>query len=347
MRPVSASREAQALFAPARLAARAAAAIGCLSVIVIGAGCGSQGSPAAGAPAADGTVTVAVVPGVDNATLALADQGGVFRRNGLTVKIVHYGTVGQELSALRSGTAGIAAADYADLFFAQATSPTATYKIVADGYDAAPGVLELMTLPGSQITSPIQLAGQRIAVSDSQRVGAPKDAPDSLAVAAAASVLESFGVNLTAVNWQNMPPRDEIRALAHGQVQAALLAEPYIYQAQRDLGAVKLIDACSGSTAGLPLSGYFTTASFARQHPAVVAAFRSGIEEAAAQASMPGPVEAVLPRYARMTRQEASLVTIGSYPTSTIAASLQRTADLLSAEGVIRNRLNVAAMIIS
>lgn len=347
MRPVSARIMASAFSATARRAVRAATAIGCLGLVVLTASCGGQGSPAAGATAPSGTITVAVVPGIDSATLALAQRGGLFQHAGLNVRMTKYDTVASELAALRAGTADIAAADYADLFAAEANSSTPTYKIVADGYDAVPGVVELMTLPGSKITSPVQLAGQRIAVSNTQRVNVPRGAPTSLAAAAATSVLQSFGVNLTAVSWLPMSPLDEIHALAHGQVQAALLSEPYIYLAQRDLGAVELIDACSGSTAGLPLSGYFTTGSFARKYPAAVSAFKSAIQQAAAQAAMPGPVQAVLPGYAGLTRQEASLVTVGSYPTATIAASLQRTADLLDAEGLLRTRLNVAAMIVS
>jgi len=328
------------------MAYRAVTALAALSLTTLVASCNLPSGSAAGGVPADTTVTVAVVPGIDNATLALAQHDGLFARAGIKVKIADYSSVGQELSALRTNAVNIAGGDYADFFFAQATSPSPIYGIVADGYDAAPGVLELMTLPTSRIKSPTQLAGQVIGVPDSGRVRAPRDAPDSLPVAAATSVLQSFGVNLSAVRWDHMAPLAEIRALQQGDVHAVLLAEPYIYLAQRELGAVQLIDACSGATAGLPLSGYFSTSSWSRNNAAVIAAFRSALEQAAEEASMPGPVQAVLPRYAGLTRQEAALVTVGTYPVSTIAASLQRTADLLNAEGMIRFRLNVAAMIV-
>jgi NitT/TauT family transport system substrate-binding protein len=328
------------------MAHRAMTALVGLSLTMLVASCNLPSGSAAGNAAAGTAVTVGVVPGIDNATLALAQHDGLFTSAGIKVKIVDYKSVGQELSALSTNAVNIAGGDYADLFFAQATSPSPIYRIVADGYDATPGVLELMTLPNSRIKSPIQLAGQQIGVPDTGQVRAPRDAPNSLAVAAATSVLQSFGVNLSAVRWDYMSPMDEIRALQRGQVHAILLAEPYIYLAQRQLGAVQLIDACSGATAGLPLSGYFSTTSWSRNNAAAVAAFRSAMQQAAAEASMPGPVQAVLPRYAELTTQEAAMVTVGTYPASTIAASLQRTADLLNAEGMIRFRLNVAAMIV-
>jgi NitT/TauT family transport system substrate-binding protein len=323
-----------------------APALAGLSLTVLLAGCNLPGGSAAVSTVGSTIVTVAAVPGIDNATLALAQKNGLFASAGIKVKIDTFRSVPEELAALSSGTVDIAAGDYGDLFFAQATSRSPIFRIIADGYDAAPGVLEIMTLPDSRITSPSQLAGLRIAAPLSGEVSAPTDAPDSLAIATATSVLQSFGVNLSAVQWKNMSATDELRSLADGHVQAILVGEPYIYLAQRQLGAVELVDACSGATAGIPLSGYFTTSVWSRNNSATVAAFRSAILQAAAEASMPGPVQAVLPAYSRMSKQEAALVTVGTYPVATIAASVQRTADLMNTEGMIRFRLNVAAMIV-
>jgi len=319
------------------------AAVGLTLVL---ASCNLPGGSAAVSAVGGATVTVAVVPGIDNATLALAEKDGLFTKAGIKVKLDIYPSVSQELTALSSGQVDIAAGDYGDLFFAQANAPSPIYRIIADGYDAVPGVLEIMTLPNSHITSPTQLAGLRIAAPDAGVVAAPTDAPDSLAIASATSVLQSFGVNLSTVRWRNMSPADELQALGTGKVQAVLLTEPYIYLAQRQLGAVELVDACSGATAGIPLSGYFTTTAWFRQNSAAAAAFRTAVQDAAGEASMPGPIQQVLPGFSALTSQEAALVTIGSYPVSTIAASVQRTVDLMNTEGMIKLRLNVAAMII-
>jgi NitT/TauT family transport system substrate-binding protein len=336
-------RRAGALVSP-RLR-HAAVALAGLSLAAAAAGCDLPGSSASGAVPAGVTVSVGVVPGIENATMALAQHNGLFSAAGIKVKIVRFGTVRQAMAALNSGAVDIADGDYANLFSAQAASPASpVYRIVADGYDAAPGVLELMTLPTSRLKSPEQVAGL-IGAPNTERVSVPRGAPDSLAIATADSVLQSFGVNLSGVTWDSMAPLDEIRALQEGRVQAVLLAEPYIYLAQRQLGAVELIDACSGATAGLPLAGYFSTVPWASRNAATISAFRSGLKEAAAQAAMPGPVQAVLPGYTGLSKQEAALLTLGVYPASTIAASLQRTADLMFGEGVIRFRLNVAAMI--
>jgi NitT/TauT family transport system substrate-binding protein len=106
-----------------------------------------------------------------------------------------------------------------------------------------------------------------------------------------------------------------------------------------------ILDACSGETVNLPLEGYFAPRSFAAKHRALLLAFRSALVRAQADAVQPAPLEAVFQHYAGMSRQTASLITVGAYPTSTKVASLQRVADLMSFYGALPHPLDVAQMI--
>jgi NitT/TauT family transport system substrate-binding protein len=290
-------------------------------------------------------VKVGVVPGIDNATLYLAKKDGFFARAGINVRIVDFPSVQKELQALTSGSVNVAAGDYGDLFAQQSNLQQNAYKIIADGYDAAAGVVQIMTMPSSAVTSAGALSGRIIGAPDTNLVQTPlQGAPNSLLIASATSVLQSDGVNMSGVTWRWMSQRQEIAELVHGQIAAALLTQPYVYQAEQS-GAYELVDACSGATAGIPLSGYFTSTSWSANHAGEVRAFRAGLAKADAEASMPGPVQAVLPVYAKLTKQEAALVTTGVYPLSTVTASIQRTADLMTSVGMIRKQLNVASMI--
>lgn len=301
----------------------------------------SQAAASSGEP----VVKVGVVPGIDNATLSLGKKHGDFARAGIDVQIVKFTSVDDELRALAGGKVDVAAADYGHLFAPRSALQKSAYKILADGYDAAPGVVQLMTMPDSPVKTPGDLANRMIGAPDTNTVSrGPTSAPNSLLIASATSVLGSFDVNLSGVRWKNMSQQQEVSELVHGQLHAVLLTEPYIYQAQQ-AGAVELVDACSGATAGIPLSGYFTSRSWSRDKTQEVAAFRAGLTEADAQASMPGPVQALLPAYAGLNKQEAALITTGVYPLRTITADLQRTADLMWGSGMITQRLNVAKMI--
>ena len=56
-----------------------------LAVVVLASGCQVLGIGASGGTPARGPITVAVVPGIDNAPLSIAVRDGLFRQHGLDV----------------------------------------------------------------------------------------------------------------------------------------------------------------------------------------------------------------------------------------------------------------------
>jgi len=165
--------------------------------LILVSGCHVLGasSSAGSGPTASGTVTVAAPPGVADAPLYIGIKDGFFSRAGLTVKVVPSASVKQALSALRHGSANIVFGDYADMFYAQEQKPAPHLLTVADGYDAQPNVMEILTLPGSRIVSPSDLVGKTIGTAAPQVMPATgpggRPRPYSLDTVAAWSVLNS------------------------------------------------------------------------------------------------------------------------------------------------------------
>jgi NitT/TauT family transport system substrate-binding protein len=310
------------------------------------AGCSAGGSNGAAA----GTITVAAVPGVPNAPLYYANHDGLFANAGLTIKIRNFSTVSAEVTALQRGQVDIAAGDYGNFFFAQGQAASSgQFKIVAAGYAAGPSVVEVLTYPGSPVNNPADL------VTPNVKVGLPSDdalpgrnvSPPSLEAAATQSVLSAYvAAKSSEVNWVELSQAQEVAQLRTHKIQAALLTEPYIYQAETDFGATEVLDACSGATASLPLSGYFAMSAWSAHNPAAIADFQSAIEKAQAVAAMPGPVQSVLPAATHMSAQDASLVTVGSFPTTTNSIAIQRVADLMWDDALTPKAVNVPKMII-
>src|SRR6266571_1992116 len=120
-----------------------------------------------------------------------------------------------------------------------------------------------------------------------------------------------------------MPEQKMINALQTGQVQAIVATQPYILQAEKNLGAVAVLDSCSGVTAGLPLLGYFSTDAFATGHSQAVRAFRSAL------------LQTLLTSSKVMNEQDAALLTLGQYPTFLSLGQVQRVADLMYVSGLI------------
>jgi NitT/TauT family transport system substrate-binding protein len=333
---------------PVRCAAGVAATA---TGLILLAGCQfpDTGSSAGSGPTASGTITVAAAPGVADAPLYIGLREGLFSRAGLTVKVVSTSSAQQGVAALRSGSANIVFADYADMFYAQELKPSPHLLTVADGYDAGPSVMEILTLPGSKIVSPKDLAGKTIGTDQAQLMptkgpgGHPR--PYSQDTLAAWSVLESDNVDQTTIHWDPMPATKLLDALKSHRVDAILATEPTIYEAESQLGAVPVLDACTGATANLPLYGYFTNKAYADRNANVVTAFRAALEKAQTQAGMAAPLQTALTKSAGLKPQTAALVTFGTYPTTLSAQNIQRVVNLLFFFNALGATLNVPSLV--
>ena len=290
-------------------------------------------------------ITVAGVPGIDSAPLRVAVRDGLFQQRGLNVTIKNYQSLSAELQALASGQAQVAVGDYTGFLYEQAAG-RASLRLIADGYDAAANSVAILTMPGSGITTPQQLEGQSGSVATPAAEVIPYSAtvPYNIQTLAAEEVLQNDGVSPSSVNWTQMQAQNMIGALRSGKVKAILATEPYILAAEEQLGAVEVVDASSGVTSGLPMSGYFSLASYAHANPSAVQAFQEALNQAQSDCAQRGTVQAVLPQLSGMSTGDAAQVTLGTYPTSVNAGQVQRVATLMYDAGMITNPVAVSAL---
>ena len=348
---------------PARVLASVTALVAGLFVV---AGCRVPGTspPATAVPTAKASITVAETPGVGDAPLFIAFQEGLFRDAGVNIQIKNYDSTKAELFALQTGKVDVAFGDYADMFYAQAhalelakgnvAKANLNLVVVADGYDAEANTMEVLAMPGSPgrpgIVTPQQLKGKSVGTAPAQLM--PSNVagqPYSLDTVATQSVLQNNNVKPSSITWKPVPvegPTGMIAQLAAGRVDAILATEPTIFEAEAQLGAVPVLDSCTGSTANLPLDGYFSTRTFATAHHAKLAAFRSVLLRAQALANnQSAPVRNTLEGSEGMSVQDASLLTIGQYPTTVSVNDLQRVIQLMFAANAIPAQPSVKAML--
>ncbi len=328
-----------------------------VSAALLVSGCRVPGTSSEAGAAGSQTVTVAVVGdgskgplSVADAPLSVAAADGLFKQHGLNVVVKTYGTTAEVAQALSSGDAQIAAGDYTGFLYRQDTGALKLH-LIADGYDAAPNMMEVLTLPNSKITTPQQLAGATVATPE-PAVTYPvnssvnnSDLPYNIETLATETVLQDDGVSPSSVTWKPTPLAQMVGDLKSGKVQAILVPEPYVFEAESQLGAQEVLDSSSGAAAGLPLSGYFSLAKYASANPSAVQSFRTALLQAQANSGMRAPVQAVLPSATGMTAQDAALVTLGAYPTSLSVGQVQRVAQLMFDAGMIGNTLNVRQMV--
>lgn len=333
----------QSMAARRRLVAGAA---GTAAVLLAVAGCRVPGlSSVASGPAVSATITVSALPGPANAPLYIGIRDGLFRRQGLTVKVHPSGVVANEVSQLQSGRTDIAFADYADMFYARETSDK-HLVVDADAYDCAANVVQILTLPQDHITTPQNLRNKIIGTASPQELPTGQGDPYSLETTAAWSVLGNVNENLPkSIHWDPMPEASLISALQIHQVDAILTTEPVTYQAESQLGAIPVADGCTGATENLPLDGYFSNSAWALAHENVVKAFRTALYQAQADAAVNSPVQTALMNAAQMPPQEAAMINFGTYPTGTLAQNLQRVATLMFFYNALPQSLLVGHMI--
>jgi NitT/TauT family transport system substrate-binding protein len=319
------------------------ATCGLVALLAVGtAGCSTGGGGAG--TAVSGVITIAATPGIDDAPLWIAQQKGLFSSEGLNVQIKDFGSESANLAAVANGQAKIAATDFGNVFALQQQHPNLDLRILADGYNAGAGTVEILTLPKYNISTPLGLRTVKIGLPDDSLISALQPGvPPSLNAAAAAEVISNYlASGADTLNWDPLSQQQEISDLADGQLHAVLLTQPYVYEAESTLGATELVDAFSGETAAMPLSGYVATSPWVKANSAAVADFQAALTQAQTDASMVNTIQQALPKLPSaglgvptISTQVADMVSLGTYPTSTTAQSLQRVADLMGNDGML------------
>ncbi|MBP2325215.1 NitT/TauT family transport system substrate-binding protein [Kibdelosporangium banguiense] len=279
-------------------------------------------------------VTVGTLPIVDTVPLAIAQEKGYFKQEGLEVEVKSLPGGAAAVPGLANGELQFAFGNYVSFFTAQAKG-VLDIKLVADAYQATQGMFLIMTGKGSEVGKPLGLAGKKIAINTKSNI----------VELTARSSLEAAGVDPKTVTFTEIPFPDMQAALERNNVDAAFMVEPYITQSERSAGMVPVLDAATGATQDVPIAAWATSAKFAQASPKTTAAFQRAIVKGQRDAADRRLVEQTVPTYAKVDKDTASLMNLGSWPTSLSAVRMQRVIDLMKKYGVLDKPIDPAAMI--
>jgi NitT/TauT family transport system substrate-binding protein len=306
------------------------------------AACGDSGSDSDKTPNPQGlekpVLNVGVVPVPDSAPLAIAMQKGFFAQEGLTIKRQVIKASPEATPKLINGSMDLALLNYVSTFVAQ-DKGAAKFKLLTDSYQGTNNSFALLTGKDSKIKELSELKGKKIAVP------APKSITDLLL----AVTLKANGVDRDKdVQVVPVPLPSMGAALKQGTVDAVATVEPFVTNIQAEQGARRLADLVNGPTKDFPIAGWGGTDKFAEKNPKTVAAFQRAISKALnLAASNRNEVTRTIPTYTEIPAKTASLITLGSYPTTLSDTRLQRVADLLTEYGYVRAKPNIAQMMVA
>jgi NitT/TauT family transport system substrate-binding protein len=299
------------------------------------AGCAGSTAGQAGAGGNGLThVSVGVLPIIDDASVYVALQHGLFDAQGLDVTPVALNSGEQATQELLSGQLQFTFSNYVSTVLA--ASQGAQLRVVADGAQGLPNTNDLMVARDSPIQSVTQLRGKTIAVN----------ATGNIATMMTDSTLRAYGVPVNSVRYKVLPFPDMAAALAARTVDAAWMAEPFITESGEQTGAEELADTATGPTANFPIAGYATLRSYARANPKVVAEFTAALVRAQAISGNRSAVEQAIPTYiGGMTPALVAAVQLDQYPTSLSRTRLQRVADMMLSAGLLTRPFNVSQLL--
>jgi NitT/TauT family transport system substrate-binding protein len=279
------------------------------------------------------SVAVGVLSAVNTATLYLAIKEGYFRQEGLTVIPRQLAVSTEAIPFLLHGTIAISSGNM-DTYLAADAVGVLPLRILNETALCSPRTLAVLALPRSGIASAAQLAGKTIAVAADPDI-------QTLTINRLLGPAEAKTVRYVVVPFASMDAE-----LAAGKIDAIATLEPYISAAERADGAKAVLDQCGGANAGMPLGGYFTTASWAAKYPNTARAFQTALNKAQALADGdPAQVRQVLPTFMKVSALVAAKVGLPRFATGLDAAAIQGVADLAYQGGELRKPVTVASLV--
>lgn len=298
------------------------------------AACGDDGDSAS-SNGGRVTVRVAGLPLVDCAMLYVAQDRGLFEKEGLDVRITQVQQSLQALPALAKGQIDmVASANYVTYLQAHEQG-TLDIRIVAEAIRAAPKMMDVLVSKDSDIKTVADLKGKKLAVNVLNNV-------QSLTFD---EILEEQGVG--APVYRQIPFPQMGAALEKGQVDAVHAVEPFDSSIQDELGARVLVDGSSAPVESIPLSGYITTQQFATENAKPLAAFQRAIKAAVKIAAEdPSIVRDILPTYTKVSAEQAKEIDLPAYPPTMDSRQIARITDLMEKQGMLKKPIDPATLLV-
>jgi len=300
-------------------------------IVVPAVGCTTAGGNAAltstSSKPEEPDITVAAIPAVDLAGLYIAQDEGLFARQGLHVTIEKIPSSQAIIADQLKGQIDISAGSYVAYISAQAAGTR--FHILAEASTLAPNTRMLVTTGTSPITTVAELAGKKIGVNGTNSIG-------TLLISA---LLSAHGISTRKVTFITDPGGFPAmpRQLQDGDWDAAFLAEPYVTAAGEEYGEHVLADLDQGTALNLPIDGYLATQAWTQQHPKTAAAFTRAIEQGQAIAnSDASAVKAAMAQYDNLPPQVTAAIALTGYPVGPVVkASIQRVATAMLEFGIL------------
>lgn len=197
---------------------------------------------------------------------------GFFRKHGIDLEISQLSSGAAVAAAVAGGSADIGQSNVPSVAAARQRGIPLVFIAAANAFVAAQHQSALVVAPNAALRGAKDLVGKTVAVSGLKNI----------TEVGLDEWLEQNHVDRTKVNVVEMPFSAMAEAVAKGRVAAAMMTEPGLTEALKDRTVRALAYPLEAIGKRFLVGGWFTTESWAKAHPDLVAAFDRAMRETAA-----------------------------------------------------------------
>jgi ABC-type nitrate/sulfonate/bicarbonate transport system substrate-binding protein len=298
---------------------------------------GSSGS-ASGSDSGPMTLRIAETAGAPLNFLTYGDQQGFFKDAGLTLEITSSAGGATVIPQLVSGELDVAGSNVVSAIIA--ASQGLPLQMVAAGTstseDEDQDFSALMVRPDSPATSIADLEGKRIAVNSLKNI-------NDIVLG---SMLEEAGLSYDSVEFVELPFPDMAPAVQGGDVDAAMIIEPFITIAEEQ--GLKIIGRPYWELRpGLQIGTYLMSEELVNENPDLVTAFQQGVQATADSiADDPDSFRAALPSISQTSPEVAEKVRINVWRGTDDRESLELIQGLMVDYGLIEEEVDLDEIVV-
>lgn len=268
-------------------------------------------------------INMGILPTADYAPAIIAQQEGFFEKEGLKVTIRNT-TTATVVPGLLGGEFHISGVNW--IAYLLATNRKIDLVTIGELDRGAPGYTSFLVRENSDIKSINDLLGKKVAVV------ALNGNCDILLNEA----LRQRGLDFKSVRYLSVPVPDMGPTLARDGVDAACVPEPLLSVVNAQGGVRSVMDLFAGVGDGFPITGFATTADFAKKNPNTLAALRRAVDKGRELASRdPARVRAALPTYTAIKPDLAERLSLPSYPAKTDLSKLAPGMEMMKRFGLL------------
>jgi NitT/TauT family transport system substrate-binding protein len=307
------------------------------AIVTTLSGCSAlNGSDSSSTDASSGSTSVekpnfsiGILRGPDDSPIELAAKDGIFKKYGLDPKITIFQSGPTMYPAIGNGSLDMGETNYVN-YFSAVDQHTFDAKIIGDAMSATPQALVLLVPPNSPIKTPADLAGKTIATQ----------APGNICELLVRDLMRANNLDPNSPQYIGSVKFPQMQAaLKTGQVDAAVIFDPFVTQAERQDGDKIPFPLITQATNDIPLSGYAAGSKFVKDNPKTVAAFQKALVEAHEKITNRSEMAKVMPNLTGVDPSLVPMLNLGSFPVSLDATRLQRVITLMKQYGYIKDDL--------